>query len=284
MISKLSEADKGRPGLKLTSVVFLIIIPLFVCAGLIKTDTAFAEEKESRVAEKQKTEPNRPTHQHPAFGQQKDERERMVKYQISLRGISDPNVLGAMLTVPRHSFVREQDVGRAYSDQPLPIGLGQTISQPYIVAYMTEALKLDPNGKVLEIGTGSGYQAAVCAETAKEVYTIEILEQLAGAAGERLQELGYQNVSVKAGDGYFGWADKGPFDAIIITAAAPMFPPPLIEQLNTGGRMILPLGSPYGPQTLVLFTKDESGRITSKALLPVRFVPMIGQVQKTEDR
>jgi len=284
MSSRKFKADRARSSFKLSSAVCLITIQLSVCAVLIKTEAVFAEERENRAVEKQTTEPNRPTHRHPAFGRRRAERERMVKYQIAQRGINDANVLDATLTVPRHSFVRQRDRNRAYSDQPLPIGLGQTISQPYIVAYMTEALKLDPNDKVLEIGTGSGYQAAVCAEMAKEVYTIEILEQLAEAAGERLSQLGYQNVSVRAGDGYFGWAEKGPFDAIIITAAAPMFPPPLIKQLKSGGIMMLPLGSPYGPQRLVLVSKDASGQITSRALLPVRFVPMVGRVQKAVDR
>jgi len=147
---------------------------------------------------------------------------------------------------------------------------------------MTEALKLDPNYKVLEIGTGSGYQAAVCAEIVHEVYTIEILEELAESAKERLKELGYKNTSVKAGDGYFGWKEKAPFDAIIVTAAAGFVPPPLIEQLKPNGRMILPLGSPFGVQTLVLVTKDDKGKVRSKELLPVRFVPMVGHITEAK--
>ena len=147
---------------------------------------------------------------------------------------------------------------------------------------MTDALKLGPNHKVLEVGTGSGYQAAVCAEIARQVYTIEIIEELAGSAKERLKELGYGNVIVKAGDGYFGWPEHGPFDAVIITAAAGLVPPPLIEQLKPGGRMILPLGSPYGSQTLVLITKTQDEKITSKRLLPVRFVPMVGHITEAK--
>jgi protein-L-isoaspartate(D-aspartate) O-methyltransferase len=203
-------------------------------------------------------------------------------WQIRRRDIRDPNVLASLSTVPRHEFVRRSDSRRAYGDHPIPIGLGQTISQPYIVAYMTEALKLNPDYKVLEIGTGSGYQAAVCAEIVREVYTIEIIEELAKSAGKRLKKLGYGNVFVKAADGYFGWEEKGPFDAIIITAAAGLVPPPLVEQLKPDGRMILPLGSPYGAQTLVLITKDDKGQVHSEGLLPVRFVPMVGRVTEAK--
>jgi len=219
---------------------------------------------------------------HPAFSQHNKERMRMVARQIQARGVEDPNVLNSLHTVPRHAFVLPSDLRRAYSDQPLSIGLGQTISQPYIVGYMTEALKVGAESKVLEIGTGSGYQAAVCAEIAQEVYTIEILEELAKSAQERLKELGYRNVSVKAADGYFGWKEKAPFDAIIVTCAAGFVPPPLIEQLKPNGKMILPLGSPFGAQTLVLITKDDKGKVQSKQLLPVRFVPMLGRVSKDE--
>jgi protein-L-isoaspartate(D-aspartate) O-methyltransferase len=223
-----------------------------------------------------------PDHNHPAFGERIDERARMVERQIRLRKVRDPNVLASMQRVPRHAFVRPSDLRRAYADHPLPIGLGQTISQPYIVGYMTEVLKLDPNCNVLEVGTGSGYQAAVCAEIARKVYTIEILEKLAKSAKVRLKKLGYHNVFVKAGDGYFGWEEKGPFDAIIVTCAAGFVPPPLIEQLKPGGRMILPVGSPYGYQTLMLVTKDDKGKVRSKHLLGVRFVPMLGRVTEGE--
>jgi len=235
----------------------------------------------------EKSDPNekplqRPDHNHPAFTERVDERERMVAYDIKNRGVNDPNVLGAMRTVPRHAFVRRWDLERAYANHPLPIGLNQTISQPYIVAYMTEYLELDANSKVFEVGTGSGYQAAVCAEIAREVYTVEILEKLAASAKQRLDELGYRNVRVRHADGYFGWEDKAPFDAIIITAAAGLVPPPLIEQLKPGGRMILPLGSPYGSQWLVLITKDDKGEVRSRSLIPVRFVPMTGRAMEAE--
>ena len=185
-----------------------------------------------------------------------------------------------MSMVPRHAFVPEHYQSRAYANHPLPIGLNQTISQPYIVAYMTQALSLEPNDKVLEIGTGSGYQAAVCAEIAREVYTIEILQPLAKSAAARLKNLEYKNVTVKTGDGYFGWRQHAPFDAVIVTAAAGFVPPPLIEQLKPGGLMILPVGSPYGLQTLVLITKNEEGAVRSRRLLPVAFVPMTGRVQQ----
>jgi len=225
----------------------------------------------------------RPLHKHPAYTERIVERSRMVVWQIESRSVKDPNVLTAMRVVPRHAFVRPTEQRFAYADSPLPIGFGQTISQPYIVAFMTEALKLTRNSKVLEIGTGSGYQAAVCAEIAREVYTIEIVEELAKSAKQRLKELGYRNVFVKAGDGYYGWPEHAPFDAIIGTAAAGHIPEPLIEQLKPGGRMILPYGSPRGFQYLVLVTKDKEGNISRKKVMPVRFVPMTGQVQKSEE-
>lgn len=240
-----------------------------------------AQAEQEQETQKEK-EVSRPEHTNPAFAERRDEREKMVARQIRDRGVRDPNVLSSLRTVPRHSFVRRSDLRRAYSDQPLPIGLGQTISQPYIVAYMTEALKLRPNYKVLEVGTGSGYQAAVCAEIVREVYTIEIIEELAKSAKKRLKELGYRNVFVKAADGYFGWEQKGPFDTIIVTCAAGLVPPPLIEQLKPNGLMILPLGSPFGAQTLVLITKDDKGSVRSRHLLPVRFVPMLGRMTKTK--
>lgn len=204
----------------------------------------------------------------------------MVHQQMKLRGTSDPNVLAAMQAVPRHAFVLPQYQAQAYADYPLPIDHNQTISQPYIVAFMTEALALDPNDRVLEIGTGSGYQAAVCAEIAKEVYSIEIIEPLAQSAAKRLKDLGYENVHVKAGDGFFGWPEHAPFDAIIGTAAAGRIPPPLLEQLKVKGRMILPQENDQGFQYLILITKESDGKIQRKTILPVRFVPMTGEVNK----
>jgi protein-L-isoaspartate(D-aspartate) O-methyltransferase len=240
------------------------------------------EESEKDTEAKKEEKILRPDHNHPAFAERVVERARMVQQDIAEAGVRDRNVLSAMQTVPRHAFVRPSDWRRAYANHPLPIGLNQTISQPYIVAYMTEYLRLRPDSKVFEVGTGSGYQAAVCAEIAREVYTVEILEDLARSAKERLKELGYRNVTVKAGDGYYGWKEKGPFDAIIITAAAGLVPPPLIEQLKPGGRMVVPRGSPYGSQWLVLITKDNKGKVRSRRLLPVRFVPMTGRVMEPE--
>ncbi len=199
----------------------------------------------------------------------------MVKDQIARRGIQDENVLKAMRKVPRHEFVPDHLKKYAYADEPLPIGEDQTISQPYIVAYMTEYLHLGPEDNVLEIGTGSGYQAAVLAEIIDTVYTIEIVDVLARKAQKTLERLGYENVFVKVGDGYKGWPEHAPFDAIIITAAPTKIPAPLKEQLKVGGRMILPLGD-YS-QELVLIEKNEKG-YEQKKLLPVRFVPMTGEI------
>lgn len=240
------------------------------------------------AAEKKK-DPNEikilpPDHNHPAFKERIEERAKMVATQIQARDVNDPNVLKAMRIVPRHAFVIDREQNLAYADRPLPIGYDQTISQPYIVAFMTQALQLKPGSKVLEIGTGSGYQAAVCAEIAREVYTIEIVEGLAKSAAAKLKELGYRNVFVKAGDGFFGWPEKTPFDAIIGTAAAGRVPQPLIEQLKSGGRMILPVEGSLGFQYLVLITKDEKGNLQKKNVMPVQFVPMTGQVEKSEEK
>jgi protein-L-isoaspartate(D-aspartate) O-methyltransferase len=204
------------------------------------------------------------------------ERNQMVSAQIEARGVKDPATLKAMRTVPRHLFVPSGEASRAYYDSPLPIGYGQTISQPYIVAYMTEAIQPKENFKVLEIGTGSGYQAAVLAEIVDKVYTIEIVKELGEQATSRLKTLGYGNVEVKIADGYHGWAEHGPFDAIVVTAAAEFIPPPLIEQLAEGGKMVIPVGSPFMVQTLMLVEK-KNGKARSKSLFPVRFVPFTRQ-------
>jgi len=202
----------------------------------------------------------------------KEKREKMVKDQIEKRGVSDKLVLKAMRNVKRHQFVPQERIAEAYDDGPLPIGYGQTISQPYIVAYMTEVIQCKPEFKVLEIGTGSGYQAAVLAEIVKEVYTIEIVTELANAAAERLKKLGYSKVKVKQADGYYGLKENGPYDAIIVTAAAEFVPPPLIEQLKEKGKIVIPIGSPFMTQTLMLIEKKGKS-IKTKNLLPVRFVP-----------
>lgn len=201
------------------------------------------------------------------------EREEMVRIQIAERGVTDAATLRAMRAVPRHRFVPEQWSDEAYDDRPLPIGYGQTISQPYIVAYMTELVKPRRGQRVLEIGTGSGYQAAVLAEIVDSVFTIEIITELAKPAAERLKSLGYKNVVVKNGDGYFGWAEKGPFDAIVVTAAAEYIPPPLTAQLKDGGVMVIPVGTPFLVQTLTLVEK-RGKQITTRSLIPVRFVPL----------
>ncbi|MDZ4203722.1 MAG: protein-L-isoaspartate(D-aspartate) O-methyltransferase [Bacteroidales bacterium] len=223
------------------SVFFLILLPLFV----------FSQKDEAAW-------PNA--------------REQMVDQQIATRGISHAGTLNAMKKVPRHVFIPKNQLANAYRDSPLPIGYGQTISQPYIVAYMTEMIDPKPHHKVLEIGTGSGYQAAVLAEIVNEVYTIEIIPELAKSSKDVFEKLGYKNVKVKTADGYHGWAEAGPFDAIVVTAATEHIPPPLIEQLKEGGRMIIPVGTPFLVQQLVLVEKVK-GKIRSKNLIPVRFVP-----------
>lgn len=219
----------------------------------------------------------------PVFSLSEDtfalKRQRMVEQDIKARGVRDPVVLAVMGRVPRHLFVDASYRSLAYGDHPLPIGEGQTISQPFVVALMTEALRLGPADRVLEIGTGSGYQAAVLAGIVKEVYTIEIRRPLAEKAAKTLAGLGYGNVTVKSGDGYFGWENRAPFDAIIITAAANHLPPPLIKQLKEGGRLIVPLGSTVYFQTLTLATKRK-GVLDVEQLSPVAFVPMTGEMQR----
>jgi protein-L-isoaspartate(D-aspartate) O-methyltransferase len=203
----------------------------------------------------------------------------MITHDIKGRGIKDTKVIEVMGKVPRHLFVDGNLRNNAYEDHPLPIGEGQTISQPYVVALMTEALRLKPADRVLEIGTGSGYQAAVLSEIVKEVYTIEIRKSLADKASQRLKSLGHRNVKVKYADGYFGWEEYAPFDAVIITASANHIPPPLIRQLKEGGRLILPLGSTVYYQMLTLATKKR-GDIYIEQMGAVAFVPMTGEVQK----
>ena len=189
----------------------------------------------------------------------------------------DPRVMKAIASVPRHEFVPPDEKHNAYKNQPLPIGHGQTISQPYIVAIMTDMLNLKPDSKVLELGTGSGYQAAILSELAGEVYSIEIVEPLGLLAQQRLQRLGYDNVTTKIGDGYYGWQEHAPFDAIIVTAAASHIPPPLIKQLKPGGRMVVPVGSRFMTQQLLLVDKRDDGKVVSKQVLPVVFVPVTGE-------
>jgi protein-L-isoaspartate(D-aspartate) O-methyltransferase len=206
------------------------------------------------------------------------ERQRMVQEQLMSRSVHDGRVLAAISKVPREEFVPQDSRAASYTDQPLPIGYGQTISQPYIVAFMTEQLHPSSGDRVLEIGTGSGYQAAVLAELVAEVYSIEIIEPLAKTAEATLQRLGYKNVRVKVGDGYKGWPEHAPFDAVTVTCAPDHVPQPLIDQLKEGGRMIIPVGG-FGDQELYLLEK-KNGRLQRRAVLPVRFVPMAGEAQK----
>jgi len=206
----------------------------------------------------------------------------MVAEQLASRDITDQRVLEVMGKIPRHLFVGPGHRDQAYEDYPLPIDEGQTISQPYIVALMTQCLEPKPGEKILEIGTGSGYQAAVLAELSAQVYSIEIREKLADKAALTLHELGYKGVQVKWGDGYFGWKEKAPFDAIIVTCAANHVPPPLLDQLREGGRLIIPLGSTLYFQTLTLITKVE-GRPKVRQISGVRFVPMVGEAEKKKD-
>ncbi len=208
-------------------------------------------------------------------------RQSMVEDQIVRRGVDDPEVVKAMGEVPRHAFVPRHLQEQAYIDSPLSIGSGQTISQPYIVALMTELLELDGDEKVLEIGTGSGYQAAVLARVAREVYTIEIREELGQQAQERLSELGYKNVFMRIGDGYQGWPEEAPFDGIMVTAAPDTVPAPLIDQLKVGGKLVIPVGDFF--QDLLVLTKTADG-VERKEIIPVRFVPMIGEAEEQKQR
>jgi protein-L-isoaspartate(D-aspartate) O-methyltransferase len=202
---------------------------------------------------------------------------RMVETQIRSRGVSDPRVLEAMEKIPRHRFVPGNQISGAYDDHPLPIGYGQTISQPYIVALMTECLKLESDDQVLEVGTGSGYQAAILSLLVKKVFSIEIIEPLGLSAKQRLKDLGYSNVEVRIGDGYRGWPEEAPFDAIIVTAAPETIPQPLIDQLANGGRMVIPVGAYY--QELILLSKID-GKVEERSIASVRFVPMVSEPDK----
>jgi protein-L-isoaspartate(D-aspartate) O-methyltransferase len=208
-----------------------------------------------------------------------DARARMVDRQIAARGVTDPRVLAAMRTVPRHRFVDQTQAASAYDDRPLPIGHGQTISQPYIVAYMTELLRLQPGAKVLEVGTGCGYQAAVLGEIAREVYTIEIVKPLADCATNVLRELGYANIQVRHGDGYGGWPDRAPFDGIVVAAAPDHVPPALVAQLAVGARLVIPVGD--ADQEIRVITKTASGQ-REERLIPVRFVPLTRDVREQD--
>jgi protein-L-isoaspartate(D-aspartate) O-methyltransferase len=221
----------------------------------------------------------------PAQAEPEAARQRMVREieQIQReaaaqtgRDMLDSRVLAAMAAVPRHRFVPASLLREAYDNRPLPIGHGQTISQPYIVALMTDLLRLRPGDRVFELGTGSGYQAAILAQLAKAVYSVEIVEPLGREAGQRLAREGYANVRVKVADGYYGWPEHAPFDAIVVTAAGSHVPPPLVRQLKPGGRMVIPVGTSFLTQHLMLIEKQADGTVTSRQILPVRFVPLTG--------
>ena len=263
-----------RPYLMLLSGLGAVAVTAWLLATLSTRPGAAGEAAPAQG------EPSPPPWQRPRFSAGERERKDMVRRQIERRGVEAAAVLDAMRSVPRHAFVPEGLGERAYDDTPLPIGHGQTISQPYIVAYMTEALGLKAGDKVLEIGTGSGYQAAVLAELTPNVYTIEIIAALGDEAKARLDRLGYKSVQCKVADGYYGWPEKGPFDAIIVTCAAGSVPPPLVKQLKPGGRMCIPVGPPGQLQQLVLVTKDAEDRLTSKSLIPVVFVPLTRGAQE----
>jgi protein-L-isoaspartate(D-aspartate) O-methyltransferase len=206
------------------------------------------------------------------------QRQLMVQQQLVTRGINDARVLAAMAKVPREEFVPPDSRVASYEDGPLPIGYGQTISQPYIVAFMTEQMRPKPSARVLEVGTGSGYQAAILAELVSEVYSVEIVEPLAKTAEATLQRLGYKNVHLKIGDGYKGWSEVGPFDAIIVTCAPDKVPQPLVDQLKDGGRMVIPVGDRFAQQLYLL--EKKNGQLKQSATLPVRFVPMTSEAAK----
>ena len=263
------------------------ILP-FVAALIVPLTPAAAQD----------TQPNRPpgpptqtegfTPPRPAAaGERTDERYAMVLRQIARppdgrTRVTDEKVLDAMRAVPRHVFIPEANRRQAYRDRPLPIGHGQTISQPYMVASMTELLGIDHRAKVLEIGTGSGYQAAVLAHLTPHVYSIEIVEPLHATASRALKEQGYDQVTLRTGDGYYGWAEHAPFDVIIVTCAAGHLPPPLWKQLKPGGRIVIPIGGPFEAQRLVVLTKRPDGTRRSKTIMAVRFVPMTGKSGKAE--
>jgi protein-L-isoaspartate(D-aspartate) O-methyltransferase len=261
-----------RPSSLLPFGVFLLV---FAAVGLL----LWGEGLDTQAAAPPVAEAPATRWDRPRFTEYAEERRRMVRTQIERRGVRDAAALDAMRNVPRHKFIPGASAGTAYADRPVFIGHGQTISQPYIVGYMTAALKLKPAHKVLEIGTGSGYQAAVLAEITPHVFTIEIVTALANQAKKRLETLGYKTVECRAGDGWFGWEKHAPFDAIIVTCAAGSVPPPLVRQLKPGGRMCIPVGPPGHVQHLVLLTKDEKGKVRSRSLMPVRFVPLTREVR-----
>ncbi|MBB3188892.1 protein-L-isoaspartate(D-aspartate) O-methyltransferase [Halomonas cerina] len=248
------------------------VLGLSLCWACLAASAATAQTPRVLLqAERDAAAPSRPAFGDGAYAER---RERMVRDQVAGEGVTDAAVLDAMRRVPRHRFVPHLDPLRAYRDAPQPIGHGQTISQPYIVGFMTERLGLDPDDRVLEVGTGSAYQAAILAEIVEDVVTLEIIAPLAERAAERLATLGYTNVTVLHGDGYYGYPPRAPYDAIIVTAAASHVPPPLLEQLRPDGRMVIPVGQMGWIQNLLLLEKNPEGEVSSRNLATVRFVPL----------
>lgn len=287
----MRESGRERSGRALATAAFLVLTVPAGCDGKDEGPAAELPRRapaEAKAPAREPTAPDGGTAQAPDARKSRPlvgaeervrEREAMVKRQIARRGVRDKNVLKAMLDVPRHRFVPARLQREAYADYPLPIGRNQTISQPYIVALMTEAAGVEPGEKVLEVGTGSGYAAAVASRIAREVYTIEIIKELAKSAKKKLSALGAKNIHVRAGDGYRGWPKKAPFDAIIVTAAPDHVPQPLKDQLAVGGRLVIPVGPQSGIQHLLVFTRTPKG-IRRRTLIPVRFVPMTGEAQR----
>jgi len=270
-------------GLAVAAVVLSLIVAAIVIGGLMLAGAAQVSTPAQDAALTGKAPevevpslPDEPPHITQA-------RQRMIDRDLRARNITDRRVLEAMARVPRHRFVAEDQAGRAYADRPLSIGHGQTISQPYIVALMTQLAAPKPESRALDVGTGSGYQAAVLAGLCKEVYGIEILKPLAEGAKKRLAEMGYKNVTVRAGDGYQGWKEKAPFDVIIVAAAPDHVPKPLTDQLATGGRMVIPVGGHWWSQELLLIEKQADGTLRQKKVAAVAFVPMTGEAEKRED-
>ncbi len=246
------DTHSNRPRIRrLIGCIVRLHLPVFMLLFLLPSDPAASDDS------------------------QLDPAMRHMLAVISSYGMNDSVVLQAMSRVPRHEFVPEQSRKRSYQDTPLGIGYGQTISQPYIVAEMTRQLQLTPSSRVLEIGTGSGYQAAVLAELTTSVYSIEIIEPLLERAKAALEQTGYEKINLRHGDGYYGWPEAAPFDGIIVTCAAGEIPPPLVEQLAVGGRMLIPVGKRFGTQYLILLTKDQNGSVSSRNLMAVRFVPLV---------
>jgi len=275
MSSERRESHFEQLSVMVVAAILLAMLSADVCAGCRDSEPPSGKSPPNAVAVRE-----RPVAK--AADERVKERAEMVSTQIEnppfgRAPVSDPAVLAALRAVPRHVFVPDKVLRRAYGDYPLPIGHGQTISQPYIVALMSELLELTPESKVLEIGTGSGYQAAVLAHLTSHVFTIEIIEPLAERAKKDFDEQGYAEVRSRSGDGYFGWKEEAPFDTIIVTCAAGHLPPPLWEQLKPGGRIVIPIGGPYEVQRLVVLTKMPDGSRRSKSVLSVRFVPMTRQ-------